>query len=144
MSGFNLPVGAVSEFAREGAVRVRWAFTPEQVALVERGVERNLADPNPLSLVTSDPCDPGTFVEDFRNWTRIDDYVQFTRESSTASIAQQLMPTTTVRLRHDHMLTSTVHTRQRTLWHQCLLRTVDHAPDLQGQPGEVASRGDPA
>ena len=105
MSGFNLPVDAVREFAREGAVRVRSAFTPEQVALVERGVERNLADPNPLSLATSDPCDPGTFVEDFRHWTRIDDYVQFTRESSTASIAQQLMPTTTVRLRHDHMLT---------------------------------------
>ena len=115
---FNLPTNAASDFARDGAVVVRSAFTPGQVALVERGIERNLADPSPLSLVASDLGDPGTFVEDFRNWTRINEYEQFIRESAASSIAQQLMESTTVRLHHDHMLTKTPHTQQRTPWHQ--------------------------
>ncbi|CAB4931250.1 MAG: phytanoyl-CoA dioxygenase [Actinobacteria bacterium] len=115
---FDLQVDAVSDFARDGAVIVRSAFTPEQVALVERGIERNLADPSPLALVASDPDDPGRFVEDFRNWTRIDEYERFIRESAAASIARQLMASTTVRLHHDHMLTKTANTRQRTPWHQ--------------------------
>ena len=115
---FNLPTNAASDFARDGAVVVQSAFTPGQVALVERGIERNLADPSPLSLVASDLGDPGTFVEDFRNWTRINEYEQFIRESAASSIAQQLMESTTVRLHHDHMLTKTPHTQQRTPWHQ--------------------------
>ena len=89
---FDLPVDAVSDFARDGAVIVRSAFTPEQVALVERGIERNLADPSPLALGASDPDDPGRFVEDFRNWTRIDEYERFIRESAAASIARSIRP----------------------------------------------------
>ena len=40
---FKLPGDVAADFARDGAVIVRSAFTPEQVALVERGIERNLA-----------------------------------------------------------------------------------------------------
>ncbi len=115
---FELPADTPGDFARDGAVVVRGAFTPEQVALVARGIDRNLADPSPLALVASDPDDPGKFVEDFRNWGRIDEYGQFIRKSGAASIAQQLMASTTVRLHHDHMLTKAAKTRQRTPWHQ--------------------------
>ena len=49
----------VEAFRRDGAVCIRGAFTPEEVALVERGIERNLAEPSPRALVASRPDDTG-------------------------------------------------------------------------------------
>ena len=65
---------AVAAFHRDGAVVVRGLFSPEEVALIERGIERNLADPGPLFTVASRPEDPGRFVEDFCCWQRIEEY----------------------------------------------------------------------
>ena len=64
----------IEAFRRDGAVCVRGAFTAEEVALVERGIERNLADPSPRALVASRSDDTGRFVEDFCNWDRIGEY----------------------------------------------------------------------
>ena len=97
---------------------VRGAFTPEEVALVERGIERNLADPSPRALVASRPDDTGRFVEDFCNWDRIGEYERVIRESAAAGIAGRLMGASTVRLFHDHMLVKEPGTRQPTPWHQ--------------------------
>src|SRR5205823_14266749 len=97
---------------------VRGAFSPEQVALVERGIERNLAEPSDRALVASRDDDSGRFVEDFCNWQRIHEYERFIRESPAAAIAGQLMGSSTVRLFHDHMLVKEAGTRQPTPWHQ--------------------------
>jgi len=105
-------------FRRDGAVCVRGAFSADQVALVEQGIERNLADPSQRALVASRDDDAGRFVEDFCNWQRIPEYEQFIRGSQAASIAGRLMGTGQVRLYHDHMLVKEPGTRQRTPWHQ--------------------------
>jgi ectoine hydroxylase-related dioxygenase (phytanoyl-CoA dioxygenase family) len=97
---------------------VRGAFSPEQVALVEAGIERNLADPSPLAAVASRPDDPGRFFEDFCNWQRNPEYEQFIRTSPAAGIAAELMDSVQVRLFHDHLLVKEGGTRQRTPWHQ--------------------------
>jgi ectoine hydroxylase-related dioxygenase (phytanoyl-CoA dioxygenase family) len=99
-------------------VCLRGAFTLEEVALVERGIERNLADPSPRALVASRPDDAGRFVEDFCNWSRIGEYERVIRESAAAGIAGRLMGSSTVRLYHDHMLVKEPGTRQPTPWHQ--------------------------
>jgi ectoine hydroxylase-related dioxygenase (phytanoyl-CoA dioxygenase family) len=108
----------IEDFRRDGAVRVRGAFTPDEVALVEHGIERNLAEPSERALVASRDDDAGRFVEDFCNWQRIPEYEQFIRNSQAAPIAGQLMGTGQVRLYHDHMLVKEPGTRQRTPWHQ--------------------------
>ena len=108
----------VEAFRRDGAVCIRGAFTPEEVALVERGIERNLAEPSPRALVASRPDDTGRFVEDFCNWDRIGEYERVIRESAAAGIAGRLMGASTVRLFHDHMLVKEPGTRQPTPWHQ--------------------------
>ena len=79
------------EFRRDGAVCVRGAFSPDEVALVERGIERNLAEPSPRALVASRPDDPGRFVEDFCNWQSIPEYERFIHSSPAAAIAGELM-----------------------------------------------------
>ena len=38
-------MSVAEDVRRDGAVCVRGAFSPEEVALVERGIERNLAEP---------------------------------------------------------------------------------------------------
>ncbi len=106
------------DFQRDGAVCVRAAFSPEEVRLVERGIERNLARPSERALVASRPDDPGRFFEDFCNWQRIPELEEFVRRSPAAAIAGELTGSRRVRLFHDHVLVKEPGTRQQTPWHQ--------------------------
>ncbi len=110
--------GIVEAFQRDGAVCIRGAFSDDEVALVARGIERNLAEPSELALVASRPEDPGRFFEDFRGWQRIPEFEAFIRESAAAQIAGELMGSGRVRLFHDHVLVKEPETRQPTPWHQ--------------------------
>lgn len=109
---------SVEEFREHGVTIVRGLFSPDEVALVERGIERNLADPSPMFKVASRPDDPGRFVEDFCNWQRIDEYREMAFRSRAADVAGALMGSREVRLFHDHMLVKEPGTRQDTPWHQ--------------------------
>ena len=106
------------DFQRDGAVCVRGAFSAAEIALVERGIERNLAEPSERANVASRPDDPGRFFEDFCNWQRIPEFEQFIRESPAAAVAAELMGSRRVRLFHDHLLVKEPATQQRTPWHQ--------------------------
>lgn len=108
----------VADFERDGAVVVRGLATPTELADLERGIERVLADPSDRFLVASRDTDAGRFVEDFRNWQRIPEYERFIRTSRAAEVAAALMRSDTVRLHHDHTLVKEPGTQQRTPWHQ--------------------------
>jgi len=108
----------VADFQRDGAVCIRQFFTPGEVALLQTGIEANLAAPSPRGMVASRPDDPGRFFEDFCNWQDIPQYKRFIFETPLAGLAQRLMKSHTVRLYHDHLLVKEPGTRQRTPWHQ--------------------------
>src|SRR6476646_4765384 len=76
----------VDEFRTHGVTIVRGLFTPDEVALVERGIDRNLAEPSPMFKVASRADDPGSFVEDFCNWQRIDEFRVIAFESRAADV----------------------------------------------------------
>jgi ectoine hydroxylase-related dioxygenase (phytanoyl-CoA dioxygenase family) len=97
---------------------VRAAFSADEITLVERGIERNLAEPSGRALVASRPDDPGRFFEDFCNWQRIPEYEEFVRGSPAAAVAGELMGSRQVHLFHDHLLVKEPGTRQATPWHQ--------------------------
>ena len=111
-------MGRVEDFQRDGAVVVRAAFTPDEVATVTRGIDRNLAEPSPRALVASRDDDPGRFFEDFCNWNRIPELEQVIRQSQAAAIAGELTGSSQIRLYHDHVLVKEAATRQPTPWHQ--------------------------
>ena len=115
---FELPHALIEDFQRDGAVCVRQLFTADEVALLERGIERNLATPSERAKVASSPDDPGWFFEDFCNWRDIEEYRRFIFESRVGSVAAQLMGGGGARLYHDHLLVKEPNTRQRTPWHQ--------------------------
>jgi ectoine hydroxylase-related dioxygenase (phytanoyl-CoA dioxygenase family) len=108
----------VEAFRRDGAVLLRGLLTGDEVATLERGVERNLADLGPLGMNATKPGEPGAFVEDFRNWQRIAEYEQVIRSSALGEAAGRLMGAREVRLFHDHLLVKEAGTRDRSPWHQ--------------------------
>lgn len=115
---FELPAELIEDFQRDGAVCILQLFTPDEVALLELGIEHNLANPSARAKVASRPDDPGWFFEDFCNWREFDAYRQFIFESRVGSVVAQLMGSSTARLYHDHLLVKEPNTRQRTPWHQ--------------------------
>jgi ectoine hydroxylase-related dioxygenase (phytanoyl-CoA dioxygenase family) len=108
----------IEAFHRDGAIVVRGLFSRDEVDTIERGIERNLADPGPLFKTASLPADPGLFVEDFCRWQDIDEFREIAFESRAADAAAELMSGSSVRLFHDHMLVKEPFTQQVTPWHQ--------------------------
>ena len=108
----------IAAFRRDGAVCIRGLLSADELALLCRGIEANLAAPSPRAKIASRPDDPGFFIEDFCNWQEIDAYRRFIVDSPLALLAQRLMGSRTVRLYHDHLLVKEPGTRQRTPWHQ--------------------------
>lgn len=117
-AGVRLTDEQIEDFQRDGALIVRGLFSPAEVATIERGIERVLADPGPMFKVASLDDDPGRFVEDFCRWQEIAEIEEIARSSRAADIAQQLMAGSSVRLFHDHVLVKEPGTRQETPWHQ--------------------------
>ncbi len=113
----DLPIEIEGDFARDGAVCVRGAFSVDDLALATEAIEANLADLSPLAKRAS-AADDGAFVEDFCSWQRIAPMERFIRTSPAARIAAALTGSSTVRLYHDHVLVKEPGTRQRTPWHQ--------------------------
>ncbi|WP_411565016.1 phytanoyl-CoA dioxygenase family protein [Rubrivivax sp. A210] len=109
---------AIAAFQRDGAVCLRGLLSADEVAVLARGIDANLAHPSPRALVASRPDDPGHFIEDFCNWQANADYRSVIFESPLAEAAARLMQSRSVRLYHDHMLTKEPGTRQATPWHQ--------------------------
>ena len=107
-----------ADFARDGAVVIRGALTPEQVARARAGIEANLAAPSPRAKVASGADDPGQFIEDFCNWQDNAAYRAVIWDSALPRMAAALTGSARVRFYHDHMLTKAAGTRQPTPWHQ--------------------------
>src|SRR3954447_14237297 len=108
----------VDAFRRDGAVVLRGLLEGDELATLIRGVERNLADLGPLGMNATQPGAPGAFVEDFRNWQRIEEYEQVIRRWALGRAASELMGSATVRLFHDHLLVKEAGTLDRSPWHQ--------------------------
>ncbi|HEV7721095.1 MAG TPA: phytanoyl-CoA dioxygenase family protein [Iamia sp.] len=107
------------DFAADGAVCVRGAFSPAEVARATDAIEATLADLSPTAKRASGD-DDGAFVEDFCRWGDIAAIEELARTSAAAAIAAELTGAEVVRLYHDHVLVKEAGTRQRTPWHQDL------------------------
>jgi ectoine hydroxylase-related dioxygenase (phytanoyl-CoA dioxygenase family) len=108
----------VRDFQRDGAVCVRQLLNPAEIALLQAGIEANLAAPSPRAQVASRADDPGRFFEDFCNWQDFPQFRTFIFDSPLAALAARLMQSSSVRLYHDHLLVKEPGTRQKTPWHQ--------------------------
>ena len=117
----HLSAAQIDAFQDDGAVVLRALLTPSEIALLQSGIEQNLAHPSPRAKVASDPDDPGWFIEDFCCWQENAHYRRVIFESALGRVGAALMRSRSARLYHDHMLTKEPGTRQRTPWHLSLI-----------------------
>ena len=68
------PPALVAAWQRDGAICLRGLLNADELAVLRRGIDANLAAPSPRAIVASQPDDPGFFIEDFCNWQANADY----------------------------------------------------------------------
>jgi ectoine hydroxylase-related dioxygenase (phytanoyl-CoA dioxygenase family) len=105
------------DFDRDGAVVVRGAFGPAWLALLEAGIEANMAAPGPMAKRYTPEGSPGMFFADYCNWQRIPEFRDFLLHSPAAAIAGRLMGSGKVNLFHEHVLVKEPGTTEATPWH---------------------------
>ncbi len=106
-----------ADYDRDGAVRVRGAFGPEWLAMLDRGIERNMEEPGPMGKRYTPEGKPGMFFADYCNWQRIPEYREFLFHSPAAEIVGRLMGSRKVNLFHEHVLVKEPGTLEPTPWH---------------------------
>jgi ectoine hydroxylase-related dioxygenase (phytanoyl-CoA dioxygenase family) len=110
--------GEVEAFRRDGVVILRGVLSEDELSTLATGVEKNLNNLSPLGMNATADGAPGAFIEDFRNWDRIEEYESVIRSSALAPAAAALLGAGEVRLFHDHLLVKEAGTLDRSPWHQ--------------------------
>jgi ectoine hydroxylase-related dioxygenase (phytanoyl-CoA dioxygenase family) len=138
----------VEAFARDGVVAFPGAFT-EWVEPLRHGLQRNLDDPDRYAFPceSSRPGEPGRFFDSYCNWQLIPEYLAFVLTSKAASLAGQVMGSTTAQLFHEHAFCKERGTAKATPWHHDLpyycvdgRRTASVYVALDSIPASIAVR----
>ncbi len=107
----------ISEFREKGVTVLRGVFY-NWVDLLRKGVDANMADPDPNARIYTDKDGGGRFFVDYCNWTRIREYKEFIFNSDAAAVGAELMESKQVQLFHEHVLVKEASTSVPTPWHQ--------------------------
>ncbi|MDA8015320.1 MAG: phytanoyl-CoA dioxygenase family protein [Gammaproteobacteria bacterium] len=104
-------------FARDGVVVLRGVFDRDWLALLERGIERNLREPGAVGRDYANDGDQ-RFFYDTCNWRDFAEYRKFIFESPAAEIAAALLGSTRVNFLFETIFYRTPGTQKSTPWHQ--------------------------
>ncbi|MBH68815.1 MAG: phytanoyl-CoA dioxygenase [Rhodospirillaceae bacterium] len=107
----------VRAFKELGAVVVRNAIPNLWIEKLQRGLERNIATPGPFTRCYTKDGESGSFIGDYCNWARIQEYKSFFFDSPAAALAADLMQSSKVNLFHEHVLVKEPNTENKTPWH---------------------------
>lgn len=107
----------VETYQRDGVVLIKGLFK-DQVDLLRKGVETNMAEPGPYASNNEKKGQTGRFFDDYCNWTRIPEFAAAIEASPVAEVAADLMCSDLVQMFHDHVLVKEPGTSMPTPWHQ--------------------------
>lgn len=111
----------MDQYERDGVVLLPGLFT-EWVEPLSAGLDRILATPEDYAF----PCDstvdgePGRFFDCYCNWQRVPEWLTFVLTSGAASLAGQLMRSSSTQLFHEHAFSKEAGTAKATPWHHDL------------------------
>ena len=104
-------------FARDGVVVLRGMFDADWLALLARGVARNIRAPGPVGRNYA--CDGDQrFFYDTCNWRNFAEYRKFVFESPAAEIAAVLLGASRVNFLFETIFYRSPGTQKSTPWHQ--------------------------
>lgn len=107
-------------FHRHGVICLRNVLSPDWIATLTQGFDKNMAAPSNHACFYTSPDAPGQFRDDYCNWQRIHEFKQFAFDSSIGEIAGALLGAKEIRLFHDHVFFKKKGTVKKTPWHQDL------------------------
>ncbi len=107
----------IEAYQRDGVVLIKGLFK-DQVDLLRKGVEANMAEPGPYASNNEKKGQTGRFFDDYCNWTRIPEFAAAIEASPVAEVAADLMRSDRVQMFHDHVLVKEPGTSMPTPWHQ--------------------------
>jgi ectoine hydroxylase-related dioxygenase (phytanoyl-CoA dioxygenase family) len=110
----------IEDFKRDGALRLKAAFSVDWIERLRVGVDENFADPSEDACQYTPEGEPGGFYDDYCNWMRIRSYEDFIRNSPAAEIAGRLLECNEIRIYHEHVLVKEPGTEEVSPWHQDL------------------------
>lgn len=105
----------VRAYQEDGVVLVKGLWDG-WVDVLREGVARNMANPT-HQMATLKPGEPGSFFDDYCNWTKVPEFERAIRDSGVAEVAAKLMGSARVQLFHDHVLVKEPGTAKPTPWH---------------------------
>jgi ectoine hydroxylase-related dioxygenase (phytanoyl-CoA dioxygenase family) len=106
-----------TRFERDGAVVVRGAVATPWLDLLADAVEENRRHPSPWAHWYTDPTAAVGFWSDYVTWPEVAQHRMVAFDSPLASLAAELMGSTTVRFFHEHVLVKESGATEPTPWH---------------------------
>ncbi len=116
MSAFSLSAEDIKTFQKDGVIVAKGAFK-EWVDVLRDGVEKNISNPSPFATDSNKEGESGRFFDDYCNWERIPEYLDFIKTSNCAELAGRAMETKTSQLFHEHIVIKEAGTAKATPWH---------------------------
>ena len=107
----------IADFKRDGAVKLKGLLSPDWIAALRDGVERNISEPGPYAKRYTPDGKDWFFFGDYCNWRRIPEYEDTLKNSPAPDAAATLMNSEKVVLFHEHVLVKEPRTAERTPWH---------------------------
>ena len=96
---------------------LRGALDQHWLDLLAEGVEYNRTHPSEWSHWYTSPDEAVGFWSDYVTWPQVEQYRRVVFESGLATIAGQLMQSSTVRFFHEHVLVKEPGATEPTPWH---------------------------
>ena len=106
-----------NSYQRDGFVIIRGVVSPDALAVIERGVEKNLLQPSAWANDYTPAESGGRFFDDYVNWQRIPEFARNAILGVLPRIAAELMATRAPRFFHEHVLVKEPGTATPTPWH---------------------------
>ena len=113
----EVSAGEVEQYRRDGVVVLRGVIPDDVLAVIERGVEANLASPSRWSNDYAPEGSGGRFFDDYVSWQRIGEFRRAALDGPLPRIAAALMGTNAPRFFHEHVLVKEPGTSTPTPWH---------------------------
>ena len=107
----------VNSYNNDGVIIIRDLFKP-WINILRKGFEEVLLNPGPHARENVNEGEKGRFFEDYCNWQRIPEFVNFIKESPAAQIVAEATKSKSIQVFHDHIFVKDSGTNKETPWHQ--------------------------
>ncbi len=90
---YVVPKDLVDKYHKDGAIFLKGVFDKDCIESIKDGIKKNMEQPSPFGERLKAKDNIGHYFNDYCNWTKIPEFMEYVYRSTAASIAGQLMKT---------------------------------------------------